>query len=100
MTLEAGENLSTSPTWLVTPDDRIAAAISEASAAVIASGFSQKICLPARAAAIQIWRCIAVGVQIHTASIDGSEIISSAVSNAFAPCHLAASFSAAACDKS
>src|ERR1700693_5423886 len=75
ITLYTGENRSTRPTWLITPDALIAAATADASAAVSASGFSQKICLPASAAAIQTLRCIAVGVQIHTASIDGSEII-------------------------
>src|SRR6267154_439598 len=71
-----------------------------ASDADIASGFSQKMCLPARTAAMQVSRCIAVGVQIQTASIEGSAIISSADSNALAPGHRAASCSAAECDTS
>src|SRR6266446_598859 len=95
-----GEKRITRPTWLVTPDASIAAAISAASEADIASGLSQNMCLPARAAAMQVWRCIAVGVHIQTASIAGSAIVSSADSNALAPGHRAASCVAAECDTS
>src|SRR5713101_9365031 len=95
-----GEKRITRPTWLITPDASIAAAISAASDADMASGFSQKIALPAVAALMQVCRCIAVGVQIQTASIEGSAIISSADSNALAPGHRAASCSAAECDAS
>src|SRR5260370_25077569 len=95
-----GEKRITRPTWLVTPDASIAAAISEASEADMASGFSQKVALPALAALMQVSRCIAVGVQIQTASIEESVIISSADSRARALGHRDASCSAARCDTS
>ena len=52
-----------------------ASTIRRASATFRASGFSQSIALPARAAAIAISACESLGVQISTMSINGSAMI-------------------------
>ena len=55
----------------MTPARFTASAIARASSTVLASGFSQMMCLPALAAAMAISACTLLGVQMSTTSTSG-----------------------------
>jgi hypothetical protein len=66
---QSGSNRRWKPTWKVTPAASAAAIASSAACRSSETGFSQKMCLPARLARMLSSACVPVGVAMTTASI-------------------------------
>ena len=88
------------PSWKKTPVDSTVRFMSRASASEMASGFSQKMALPACAAARVTAPCVSVGVTMTTASTEGSLITTAGSVDATGTSYCAATSSTASCDRS
>ncbi len=69
---KAGSKRRLKPTWSLTPAASTAASATSMLGRSSASGFSQKMCLPACAASRTMNQCVSVLVAISTAGMSGS----------------------------